>query len=727
MNPISSHNFHASESRSMLPTGINMSPTVQDVRNVSDDRIAPQQRHRNVKYETTPDGDVVVVQPSFDDDRKTLTQFSTKEWQARSPSHDAKEADNEARNPSSPPPKHEDQRGHARNLSAHFFDATSLDDNRVVHKDDEEGNRKHRRMFSGDGSNPSMAHRRINSRGNVAPVKREAPRQQHRHHREGSAGLDILSAAVDVTKDELAEAAGPIASTIAPWDPPSNPPQQRPSIGQVSTESYEQPSYSGQGHHSFSMAPPHRRLASESYPQQHPGTYIPQGPHQAYPPPHPSQQQYYYQGYATHGPIPPQDYPSQFPQQGMMHKQGMYPSQESRPPQDRHDDRMYPSQQDSRPSQQESRPPQDYHDDRMYPSQQESRPPQDRHDRMYSARNAPPVPSRHWNAASHQGSQTFVTGLAVDQGNKTMVPRNSRRDDVIPPAVPSQVGHHRKLSSFSSLGTMFPAATADRPSNHHRQTFSSVSFLQDLDAGLEGTDDNFLRNLQASNSSVATGYGLQNMPKNTSPPRERTSSVDSSNSGTQLASGGTSKRVRRKCTVDNCPNRVVQGGLCISHGAKRKCCLHPGCNKNVKKAGLCSTHGPARKRCDEGNCQKVAVQGGRCIAHGAKKKLCAVDDCTKQAILSGMCKKHHDHSNGIISTKSGSSSEDGDGDEIFCQETKKSAGQRKKPSHNRGLSIFQELSADAVSSMLNDAPAESASPAARPEPRKSPVSGENPW
>jgi hypothetical protein len=725
MNPHRSHNFHACafESRSMLPTGINMSSPPQDVRNVSDDRIAPQQRHRNVNYETTPDGDVVVVQPSFDDDGKTLTQSSTKEWQARSPSHDAKEADNEARNPSSPPMKHEAQRGHGRNLSAHFFDAASLSDNPVIQKDDEEGNRKHRRMFSGDVSNPSMAHRRINSRGNVAPVKREAARQEHHHHREGSAGLDILSAAVDATKDELAEAAGPLASTIAPWDPPSNPQQQRPSIGQVSTESYEQPSYSR--HHSFSMAPPHRRHASESYPQQqqqqHPGSYTQQGPHHPYPPPHPSQQQYYYQGYSTHGPVPPQDYPSQFPQQGMMHKQGMYPSQqESRHSQDRHDDRMYPSQQESRPSQ-------DRHEDRMYPSQQESRPPQDRHDdRMYSTRTAPPASSRHWNVATHQGSQTFVTGLAVDPGNKTMVPRNSRREEPLPPAVPSQVGHHRKLSSFSSLGTMFPSAMADRPSNnHHRQTFSSVSFLQDLDVGLESTDDNFLRNLQASNSSVATGYGLQNMPKNASPPRERTSSVDSSSSGTQLAAGGTSKRVRRKCTVDNCPNRVVQGGLCISHGAKRKCCLHPGCNKNVKKAGLCSTHGPARKRCDEGNCQKVAVQGGRCIAHGAKKKLCAVDDCNKQAILSGMCKKHHDHSNGIISTKDRSSSEEEE--EMSCQETKKSAGQRKKASHNRGLSIFQELSADAVSSMLNDAPTDSAAAAAHPEPRKSPVTGENPW
>jgi hypothetical protein len=270
---------------------------------------------------------------------------------------------------------------------------------------------------------------------------------------------------------------------------------------------------------------------------------------------------------------------------------------------------------------------------------------------------------------------------------------------------------------------MFPSAITDRSSgHHHRKTSSTVSFLRDLDVGLESTDATFLRNLQASNSSIATGYGTQqlNLPTHTSPPQE--GSVNSSESGTQLASGGTSKRIRRKCTVDNCPNRVVQGGLCISHGAKRKCCKHPGCNKNVKKAGLCSTHGPARKRCDEGKCQKVAVQGGRCIAHGAKKKLCSVDDCTKQAILSGMCKKHSDHSNGITSTKSRSSSSEDEDEISLCQEIKKTPGQRKKASHNRGLSIFQELSADAVSSMLNDEPAATA---ARPEARKSPE--ENPW
>jgi hypothetical protein len=45
-------------------------------------------------------------------------------------------------------------------------------------------------------------------------------------------------------------------------------------------------------------------------------------------------------------------------------------------------------------------------------------------------------------------------------------------------------------------------------------------------------------------------------------------------------------------------------------------------------------------------CTKVAVQGGRCISHGAKKKLCSVEGCAKQAILAGMCKKHHDQTKG---------------------------------------------------------------------------------
>ena len=252
---------------------------------------------------------------------------------------------------------------------------------------------------------------------------------------------------------------------------------------------------------------------------------------------------------------------------------------------------------------------------------------------------------------------------------------------------------------------------------HHRNTSSTVSFLQGLDV-LEGSDVMFLRNLHAStphyggnppplaSSSeppplgqpepmapesygnpppISGGHQQEGMP----PGHPGNDPPGGAKDGSRLAAGGTSKRIRRKCTVANCPNRVVQGGLCISHGAKRKTCGHPGCTKNVKKAGMCSTHGPARRRCDAEGCNKVAVQGGRCIAHGAKKKLCSVENCKKQAILTGMCKKHHDKLAGTDFPMTCSAVGSG------------TKGPSHRSGHTRGLSIFQDLSADAVQNLLS--------------------------
>jgi hypothetical protein len=228
--------------------------------------------------------------------------------------------------------------------------------------------------------------------------------------------------------------------------------------------------------------------------------------------------------------------------------------------------------------------------------------------------------------------------------------------------------------------------------SHHRSTSSSVSFLN---LGVDA-DDTFLRNLQASSLDYCRPVATSSSePATSQDPTDGGNSIDNSDHESQqrdskLASGGTSKRTRRKCNMVGCPNRVVQGGLCISHGARRKTCKHPGCNKNVKKAGLCSTHGPARKRCDAPGCSKVAVQGGRCIAHGAKKKLCSVEDCDKQAILSGMCKRHHDDAKKR-------ENEDSDRSDF-------SGRPRHVPRHTRGISIFHDLSADAVQNLLgNDA------------------------
>jgi hypothetical protein len=99
----------------------------------------------------------------------------------------------------------------------------------------------------------------------------------------------------------------------------------------------------------------------------------------------------------------------------------------------------------------------------------------------------------------------------------------------------------------------------------------------------------------------------------------------------------------------------------------------------------------------------VAVQGGKCIAHGAKKKLCVVSDCKKQAILGGMCKKHHDQNQQHMGGN-------------FCKVTEPKEAKSKsskKPAHQRGLSIFQEISADTVGDLLS---ADDAPIAPRPSP-----------
>ena len=86
---------------------------------------------------------------------------------------------------------------------------------------------------------------------------------------------------------------------------------------------------------------------------------------------------------------------------------------------------------------------------------------------------------------------------------------------------------------------------------------------------------------------------------------------------------------------------VVQGGVCVKHGAKRRICKYPGCEKNIKSKGLCSKHGPARKKCTTPKCSNVAVKGGKCKSHGAYATECTVTNCYKQAEVGGLCISHY--------------------------------------------------------------------------------------
>ena len=689
----------------------------------AESRNAMESRNYNrssVQYESTAEGDVVVVEPSFD----------AEENAGGDPSTSSKPIDEGG---SGSKPQHDgSKRSHTRNLSEHFFDATTLsgaqettsskvneDDGRYEYKGGPRGYRapppellpeigkKHRRVFSGDVSNPREAHRRINSVGKSEPIQRRSYGQERQHQRVDSLGLDVLTAAADVSREELAAAAGggaerdKGASSRHPWGATSEHARGSP----VEMITYD--------HSSRGMPPPPQGIPAPPPPPRAPYAPAPPGhshasyypgshayPQAPYPPPH-----YRYPYHPGHGP-PPSHPPSSYPVQ---YARGPDPYAK------------HPARQPTKPEMESSGPAMDSYN---HKKSTETGPPSVRRDR--SPRTPPaPVPSSHWRGgATTQGSQTAITTIGAGEAGRVVHPSYY--------GAPSEGGeaayhdgHHRKTSSVGWVPPgLYPgaepgAAAYDHPLKggppgaHHRATSSNVSFLQCFDVGLDNQDAAFLKNLQASAESPSKAFlGPQGGADLGKPG----SAAPTQNPATKLAPGGTSKRVRRKCTVDGCSNRVVQGGLCISHGAKRKQCKHPGCTKNVKKAGLCSTHGPARKRCDAEGCTKVAVQGGKCIAHGAKKKLCSIENCTKQAILGGMCKKHHDSSKNAAGSvapappKKASNNKSAD-----SSATKK---QIHKPKHTRGLSIFQEISADTVGNLLDTTtpPAEGNSSAESPNP-----------
>ena len=200
-------------------------PTSTDARDVMDDRVPqePYAARPNYRYETTTDGDIVVHEqepaypppPGVEGDMVDPSrpyppppphhnhhapiqlqhyQHPPSHHQQPPPSSSISWPSQELRKPSS---LKRHGRHHSRNLSAHFFDATKISS---ADDDDEDeaqvdtttygktsevsssvAGQKHRPMFSGDVSNPPLAHRRINSIGNAAAVDRFLQRPRGRH------------------------------------------------------------------------------------------------------------------------------------------------------------------------------------------------------------------------------------------------------------------------------------------------------------------------------------------------------------------------------------------------------------------------------------------------------------------------------------------------------------------------------------------------------------------
>uniref|UniRef100_A0A6V2CYR2 WRKY19-like zinc finger domain-containing protein n=1 Tax=Ditylum brightwellii TaxID=49249 RepID=A0A6V2CYR2_9STRA len=503
---------------------------------------------------------------------------------------------------------------------------------------------------------PNTAHRRLNSIGEAVHIERKyheygsqeghiryqpppPPNGHTTHHRVGSAGLDLLTAAADVSKEELAVAAG-----VAPPSFRAVPPTYRTYTNVAPPREYE------------CYPPPPLRQAVGVPP---PTTYYTSPP----PPPPPPPHYYSYPRPVETHPRYQREYPQSPPYYCPPQTGPLYPVQHSQPP-------PYEKY--------ESRPPTHHRQTSSFSEKIET-------DEQLFQKDPMPPPPRPGSSSPSYGRAVSASTISTDMEQEYTKPVEVVVRRPSPRASPlsmTERRHHRVTSSFSSIGTFAGNETnleeavegdAFQPLPPERERYRRDYF--------SSSPPSFTGRRPSPVHVIRETVKLESEPPRSAPTQSAPTQCVSTQSLNQppLTS---SKRIRRKCTVAGCPNRVVQGGLCISHGAKRKTCSHPGCTKNVKKAGLCSAHGPARKKCDMEGCNKVAVQGGRCISHGAKKKLCYMEGCKKQAILLGMCKKHHDEKQGIAK-----------GDKKKSEINSKLKVESNKTQHRRGLSIFQDMSA----------------------------------
>jgi len=755
----------------------------------------------NQGVETTNNGDLLYSFSSSFTGPLTFSPTKT-EKTGRSSNSDS---DNEA--------KHQSSSHHARSLSDHFQEATKLnyangapgydhsrnehklsEDGHIVHKikDSEElaskVGRKHRRGLSGGQSNPAVAHRRINSRGNTAFVDRNhhhifADRYQQphapMHHRLRSRSLSPPSQHLRFYRDREPHRGNLHPSSSSP-DNYSGLTSQNHDGGYVKkSQQYDDINYKRNGHsilRSRRSSPPSfypRNPHHYSYPTQH---HQPEEAQKRSIPPrsdnyHSSSEHYdrdhfYYQKSNTFHPGYP---PSSNMNSSQMHHQSYNTNyKESKTIQLHH----IKSQPDLRSVDRKYLPVDKSIDHHVAG---EVIPPRHRTLSSFSSIGSDfkidtdePLFSKETTHPPYVVSSLSPTNLRAspklfmqslnepmerrpsppslyEPYNGTNMPKNNLNKQNMPVVKGNYDSHHRNASSVSSSTLNHIFDDIKHGGNHARtwtETFTNGtdnSFF-DISSNFAAFPDAEKDNLQRDNSKYQQDSSqFQTVETKPTPvksnnvwdgepteindidaPSDTLTSIknegacneekklnesnegiayESSNANHQTAN----KRMRRKCKVEGCINRIVEGGVCIRHGAKRKKCGFPGCTKHVKKAGMCSAHGPSRKKCDVEGCIKVAVKGGRCLSHGASKKLCSVENCKKQAILSGMCKKHHDEQQPMkgktvcrpcdVGDEINSSTFRQQDEEISNNMATKSKNSSKKPAHQRGLSFFDDMQA----------------------------------
>jgi len=559
------------------------------------------------------------------------------------------------------------------NYLHHTLNTTSPD-NIVVPQMSTQINRKHRRGTSGR-SNPALAHRRIDSLGFSEPTKG--------HRRETSEGFEVIEENF-IPPGNTPTPPSPGTVAMPPPVPPHYQNHQYPYYYQGSSSGY----YSGNTHHDYNPPPPYYHNSSH-----HQNTSYNDPHHYTYAPPHHYQYPMPSYGHSNH--------------HGMMASniQGHHAPQSHAFGNPAIDYSLKPTYSHIRELKSGGGDENGGDSDNHHRKQESigsflaSADLFDDGSIGYDSEPDRPLPGHHEKSMSNTSffrslsDDNFLRHISHSADEDTDSPRISPLN--LPTSEPAETqmrGENRDVTRYEHPSSFRPhvragPASAPGPVPQQHTTYYCAPAMGSWQEGTEAPPP--------PPPLPGSEYNTPDYSRGSSP---------SDAAETPELSKEAAKRLRRKCAVPNCPNRVVQGGLCIGHGAKRKTCSHPGCTKNVKKAGLCSTHGPARKRCEAEGCSKVAVQGGRCIAHGAKKKMCSMDDCTKQAIMGGMCKKHYDQVNNIVKVraprKKNASPKGAKSPESSEKKTlpldlppipDKNVS-RVKSSHQRGLSIFQDMS-----------------------------------
>ena len=545
--------------------------------------------------------------------------------------------------------------GHVRSLSGHFQNATKISDPldtseakhdsapsypcQELNSSSANAGKKHRRVFSGGGTNPSRAHRRINSRGKSAFINRHynnsnmptaqpkarkaqslSPEPQNRPSEDSRRGRSLSPPPVQQVKGRGHRRKSSGGGTSLP--PAAGPPMaaqwlehMRNSPAFDNQNNWPARQHNGHGSYHYkdtSFQPSHGN--GPTYPP--PPQYFSSNPSK--PPPHqyPPQPGQYYSPNPPPYPYPVESSPSPpyFDDSSLNQNQDPYkpPTQQGEHPFYYPPPRAYPIQKSKEyPMQQ----------DFWRSSEQKAYEPMAPLSHPLAAEQLPLRPQRQSSLAS-SGSERIETDeplFTSRASNRSSSPHYRISPQMFMQSMHSFRGSPSEFrpSPPSSVGYVRPDLFVPQNMNEpvpleinpipHRLDASPVSgsgddtFIREVGKSSHkrtGTNDSLIQLQDTLGECLLPGLThsddeakrmstlrLSHSPVTSSTRKNGVRIPETNNANEKKKKDANPKRIRRKCTVEGCENRVVQGGLCISHGAKRKICGFPGCTKHVKKAG----------------------------------------------------------------------------------------------------------------------------------------------